>query len=81
MTDNEDRDIISVTLSHKKDRGPLQYISGEQKLRWEAIERVARRLVYNKHLCVDGPLRTLINHLEVTLIVPQDGKDHEASSK
>jgi len=76
MSEDEDKVIMEITLSSNKDRRPLQMVSGEQVDKWRAIERVARRLVYNRYLVVESqPLRTLINHLEVTLAMPSQEED------
>jgi hypothetical protein len=75
MTD-EDKDIMTISLTHKDNRGPLRMVSGEQLEKWRAIERVARRLVHNKHLAVGNqPLVELINILAITLAMPSDEQE------
>jgi hypothetical protein len=69
MKDDEGTVLLEITLTSNRDREPLQMISGEQKAKWQAIERVARRLVYNKHIAC-GTLRPILDALEVTLVMP-----------
>lgn len=66
---SDDKVIMDITLTSNKDRGPLQMVSGEQLAKYQAIERVARRLVYNKHIAC-GTLRPLLDALEITLVMP-----------
>lgn len=69
MKDDQGTVLMEITLDQYKDREPLQMISGEQKSKWESIERVARRLVYNKAIAC-GTLRPILDALEVTLAMP-----------
>jgi hypothetical protein len=41
----DDRDIVSITLSSNKDKGPLQYVSGEELTRLHEIVEAADALV------------------------------------
>jgi hypothetical protein len=65
----EDTDILNITLSSSKDKGPLEMVSGEQRTKWEKIEQVARRLVHNQHLA-NGDLRILLRDMEDALSLP-----------
>lgn len=39
MDQDDDRDIVSITLSSNNDKGPLQYVSGEEMTRlYEIVE-------------------------------------------
>jgi hypothetical protein len=71
MTDDKGTVLLDITLTSNRDTGPLQMVSGEQLAKYQAIERVARRLVYNKHIAC-GTLRPLLDALEVTLVMPAD---------
>lgn len=80
MDKDEDKDIMTISLTHKNNSKPLRMVSGEQLEKWQAIERVARRIVHNGHLAIDNqPLRMLIDNLQVTLAMPQGEDEPEAS--